>query len=88
LGPQLKRNPLGSGTFKARIGNRSMWRRLLGGICVLWGGALLFQHFTRARHEHFNKALMTGRLVAYAMAAFIFLIGVFLLLRSPRSTSH
>jgi len=55
---------------------------------VLWGGALLVQHVTRARHEHFNRALMSGRLVAYAMAAFIFLIGVFLLLRRPRTTSH
>jgi hypothetical protein len=65
-----------------------MWRRILGGICVLWGGALLFQHFARARNEHFNGALMTGRLVAYAMAAFIFLVGVVLLLWSPRTTSH
>lgn len=65
-----------------------MWRRVLGAVCVVWGGALLFQHISRARTEHFNSALMAGRLLAYVFAAVVFLLGLFLLLRSPRKTPH
>jgi len=62
-----------------------MWQRVLGAIGVVWGGALLLQHFVRARSEHFNGALMAGRAVAYALAALVFVGGLFLLLRPRRN---
>jgi hypothetical protein len=63
----------------------TVWRRVVGGIGVLWGGALLYQHLTRAAHERFDTAFMAGRVVAYALAGTVFVAGLYLLLRTPRS---
>ena len=61
-----------------------MWRRIVGGIGVLWGGALLYQHLMRAAQERFDPALMAGRVIAYVLAGAVFVAGLYLLLRRPR----
>jgi len=50
----------------------------------MFGGALLYQHLMRAAHEHFDRTLMAGRVIAYALAGAVFLAGLYLLLRNPK----
>jgi hypothetical protein len=65
--------------------------RIFGGICVVWGGAILYGYFIDEGAPSLGSdAYATGSKVGVAFGGLMFVAGLFALFRreSPREAGH
>lgn len=61
-----------------------MRNRILGGIGVLWGGAMLLRFFLQ-RGSSGSRAYAAGQTAAVAFGALLFLVGLYYLIKGGRA---